>query len=50
MGRIPGGTATALLAPEWVTGSAAVRIAGGTILTVIMAPGLAAASKEKSAR
>ena len=39
MGRIPGSTMTALLASEWVTGSAAVWIPAGIVLAVILALG-----------
>ncbi len=39
MGRIPGSTMTALLASEWVTGSAAVWNSVGIVLAVILALG-----------
>jgi uncharacterized membrane protein YdjX (TVP38/TMEM64 family) len=41
MGRIPGSTMTALLASEWVTGSAAAWISVGIVLTVVLALGFA---------
>lgn len=40
-GRVPGSTITALLASEWVTGSAAVWIPVGIVVTVILALGFA---------
>ncbi len=40
VGRIPGSTTTALLASEWVTGSAAVWISVGIFVAVILALGL----------
>ena len=39
MGRIPGSTMTALLASEWVTGSAAVWISAGIVIAVVLALG-----------
>lgn len=39
VGRIPGSTMTALLASEWVTGSAAVWISVGTVVAVVLALG-----------
>ena len=39
MGRIPGSTMTALLASEWVTGSAAVWISAGIVFAVVLALG-----------
>ena len=39
VGRIPGSTLTALLASEWVTGSAAAWISVGTIVAVVLALG-----------
>ncbi len=39
VGRIPGSTMTALLASEWVTGSAAVWISVGTAVAVVLALG-----------
>lgn len=39
VGRIPGSTTTALLASEWVTGSAVVWISAGVVVTVILALG-----------
>ena len=41
MGRIPGSTMTALLASEWVTGSAAAWISVGIVLAVVLALGFA---------
>ena len=40
VGRIPGSTMTALLASEWVTGSAAVWISVGTAVAVVLALGI----------
>lgn len=39
VGRIPGSTTTALLASEWVTGSAAVWITAGVVVAVVLALG-----------
>ena len=39
VGRIPGSTTTALLASEWMTGSAAVWVSVGTVVAVVLALG-----------